>query len=134
MYIYIYIYIYIETFGEPGWETSQANRVVNGLELFFTWVFAVELLLNMAANLWTKFVRNGWSMFDLIVVPITFAVCVYVCVCVCVYTHIHTYTYTHTQTHTHTYRKGGGTRSPCVFLFPLPCTTMLFPLLCCSLY
>ncbi len=77
IYIYIHIYVYnvcIETFGDPGWEASRGSSVVNSLEIFFTWIFAVELLLNLAANLFTNFIHNGWSMFDLIVVPITFAV------------------------------------------------------------
>ena len=38
------------------------------LDLAFIAVFRVELLVNMAANLWGRFVADWWCRFDLLIV------------------------------------------------------------------
>ena len=60
-----------EIFTDPTYPNSTLAKTLDGLEVFFTWIFAVELFLNLSANLWSDFVHNGWSMFDLVVVPVT---------------------------------------------------------------
>ena len=60
-----------EIFTDPTYPNSSLEKALDGLEVFFTWIFALELFLNLSANLWSDFVRNGWSMFDLVVVPVT---------------------------------------------------------------
>ena len=41
------------------------------MELFFTLVFALELLFNMFGSWFTEFINDGWSAFDGIVIVIS---------------------------------------------------------------
>ncbi len=51
--------------------TSQFDAFVIRINLIFTAVFAVELLINLFANWPIKFFRNGWNLLDLIIVAMS---------------------------------------------------------------
>ena len=84
-------------------------QVLLWIDRAFTCAFALELAVNLYANFFWDFVTDGWSMFDMLVVCVSFYaafardgmhiyactyVRMYVCVCVCIHTnntsHIHT--------------------------------------------
>jgi voltage-gated sodium channel len=48
--------------------TPQERKVFEGFELFFTVIFAAELLINMYANYFLKFWKSAWNWFDFTVV------------------------------------------------------------------
>lgn len=50
--------------------TSETQQVFWLLELTFVSIFSLELLLNMSANLVTRFTRDPWNIFDSFVVAI----------------------------------------------------------------
>ena len=51
--------------------TAQFDSFVVKINLIFTAVFAVELLINLFANWPMKFFRNGWNLLDLIIVAMS---------------------------------------------------------------
>jgi hypothetical protein len=52
---------------------SQVGRNLAILDDVFTVVFAVELAINLFAHWLRPFLRDGWSLFDLIVVTVSLA-------------------------------------------------------------
>jgi voltage-gated sodium channel len=59
-------------FNDDG-SPSSHKKILDKLDLFFTIVFAAELAVNMYAHLLWDFVRDGWSIFDTIVVAASLA-------------------------------------------------------------
>jgi hypothetical protein len=51
-------------------DTSEA-QILRNLETFFTCVYLLDLLVNMAGHLMWKFFTNPWSVFDLVIVVIS---------------------------------------------------------------
>ena len=51
-------------------ELVKAQDVLGRIELFYTIVFTIELLLNFFANHFWPFFQSGWNIFDLLVVVI----------------------------------------------------------------
>jgi voltage-gated sodium channel len=51
--------------------TAQEIEIFHAFELFFTVIFATELLINMYANYFLKFWRSAWNWFDFLVVFIS---------------------------------------------------------------
>lgn len=51
--------------------TPKEKDIFEIFELFFTVVFAAELLINMYANFFCKFWRSAWNWFDFLVVMIS---------------------------------------------------------------
>ncbi len=52
-------------------ESGDRNSLgvsLDNLNIFFTIIFAFELLLNIFANWFHRFARNGWSILDTIIV------------------------------------------------------------------
>jgi|SouAtlMetagenome_1021521.scaffolds.fasta_scaffold89238_1 hypothetical protein len=51
-------------------ELVKAEGILKKIELFYTIVFTIELILNFFANHFWPFFQSGWNIFDLIVVVI----------------------------------------------------------------
>lgn len=49
-------------------DARPPGRCPLAVDLVFTVLFAVELVLNLYVNWWRPFISSGWSVFDLIVV------------------------------------------------------------------
>ena len=49
---------------------SKADNVFSAMDLAFTYIFIVELAINLSANWFWKFVTDGWCIFDFIVVGV----------------------------------------------------------------
>jgi len=52
---------------DDGTPTPVGHALIN-LDLFFTWVFTLELLMNIYAHWREEFVSDNWNIFDLFVV------------------------------------------------------------------
>ena len=52
-------------------EGSKEDHVLETLDKIFVALFTIELGVNMFANLWTRFVSDGWNYFDGFVVIIS---------------------------------------------------------------
>eukprot|EP00960_Hanusia_phi_P003962 116421-Hanusia_phi.AAC.1 len=52
-------------------ESSNGAALFNNLDIFFTVIFTVELLLNITANFFWNFVLDGWNIFDFIIITIS---------------------------------------------------------------
>jgi len=52
---------------------SALGIVRNKLEIFFTIIFAIELMVNLAGNWWRPFARDMWNWMDASVVAISIA-------------------------------------------------------------
>ena len=52
--------------------STQFDRFISGVNYAFTFIFALELCVNMFANLPRKFMRSGWNFLDLFVVVMSF--------------------------------------------------------------
>ena len=52
------------------YDTSEA-QVLRTLDILFTLVYLLELLVDMSANLVWRFFKNPWSWFDLLIVGIS---------------------------------------------------------------
>jgi hypothetical protein len=59
------------TLVDENGKESLAQGYLNNIDMFFTVVFTVELGINMYAHLFWKFVTDGWSLFDFLVVSIS---------------------------------------------------------------
>jgi len=59
------------TLVDENGKESLAQGNFNKIDMFFTIVFTVELGFNMYAHLFWKFVKDGWSLFDFLVVMIS---------------------------------------------------------------
>ena len=51
--------------------TDESTALFGAIDLGFTAVFALELLVNLFANLWTAFVSDAWNFFDVLVVTVS---------------------------------------------------------------
>lgn len=52
-------------------EGSQEDNVLEAFDRVFVALFTIELGINMFANLWTRFLADGWNYFDSFVVIIS---------------------------------------------------------------
>ena len=52
---------------DDGTPTALGQALIH-LDIFFTWVFTAELLLNLYSHWKDEFVKDGWNNFDLFVV------------------------------------------------------------------
>jgi hypothetical protein len=53
------------------YDTEQAH-FLRQIDILFTMVFLLELLVNMAANLVVRFFNSAWNVFDVCIVCISF--------------------------------------------------------------
>ena len=90
--VYPNTYVYVHA--------SAYMQALLWIDRAFTCAFALELAVNLYANFFWDFVTDGWSMFDMLVVCVSFYAafardgmhiyaCMYVrmfvCLCVCIY-------------------------------------------------
>ena len=52
-------------------DNTRGSDFFGALDVAFTYIFTVELVVNLLANWFWAFFLNGWSVFDLIVVCIS---------------------------------------------------------------
>jgi hypothetical protein len=52
---------------------SDLANVLSNLNMVFTIIFAIELLINLCANWFLPFFKSGWNIVDLIVVVLSLA-------------------------------------------------------------
>ena len=64
----LFISLQSELLPEGG---SDADILFQRIDDFFTWIFFLEVLLNLAANWFSNFFHDGWSCFDLLVVTVS---------------------------------------------------------------
>jgi len=50
----------------PSW-----TSVFYAFDVFFAWIFTIELLINMWGSYWTPFWKSGWNIFDFVIVIIS---------------------------------------------------------------
>lgn len=51
---------------EESEDSSYASvaEVIDEVDLVFTVIYILELMLNLFVNWWTPFISDGWSLFD----------------------------------------------------------------------
>ena len=47
---------------------SDLGNMLYSLNMFFTIIFAFELVLNLFANWFLRFIKNGWNVLDFVIV------------------------------------------------------------------
>jgi hypothetical protein len=70
MATYVSAMVQYELLPEPG---SALDHTINQFEVFFTIIFAVELMINIAGNWWRPFASVLWNWMDAFVVIISVA-------------------------------------------------------------
>lgn len=54
------------------WNVSNEGAAVfEGFELFFTFIFLLELIINFWGHYWRPFIASGWNWFDTVVVTVS---------------------------------------------------------------